>query len=699
MVQQEAVVVRNAMKRYEKEQLVLNNLNITVSRGSIYGLLGSSGCGKTTLFSCIVGLQYFNSGEVWVLGETPGSKGSCVPGPRVGYMPQDISLAGEFSISDAFYYFGRINGLEDEEIGAKQTFFSEFLKLPPLDRLVKNMSGGEQRRLSFACAVIHNPELLILDEPTVGLDPLLRESIWTYMMKLTKEEGVTVLITTHYIEETKDANKIGLMRKGKLLTESAPNELRRQYSSLEKAFEVLSVTQDKEDKEDKEITLNERYRRLPEATSSNVLSHDKYEPTKVISENKAISGSQVSKLKRFKALIAKNHIECIRNYSGLIFHYFFLLILSIAFSFAVGGDLKGIKIGLINEEADNCDLGSNIGNVWNNKSICIFNNLSCRFLYHFNDSIAIKEYYHDSSEAKRDVQNGKLCGIMHFNQNFSKGLQNRIQYQFYTSDSDLNASEITINLDMSDTQTGLFIQRKLSKRFMEVLQDIMRDCKYSIKLVDLPIKFEDPIYGKSDYNYKDFAIPSAILAFIFYLSVTNSTDLIIADRSDGLWNRSAVQGVRTEEILLSHILYQSLNALIDTILLILIFFVLLSTDYNGSIFLIFFVVFLSGFCGLILGLFNSVWYKNHAVAHFFLAGSFLLLLIVSGTMWPLEGVQKYLCWFMYAMPISLPFVSMRGLIYKGSSIFKWEVLSGIFTSLTWISFILLVTILYLRRKI
>ncbi|XP_039308144.1 uncharacterized protein LOC120358325 [Solenopsis invicta] len=218
---------------------------------------------------------------------------------------------------------------------------------------------------------------------------------------------------------------------------------------------------------------------------------------------------------------------------------------------------------------------------------------------------------------------------MHFNQNFSKGLQNRIQYQLHTSDSDLNASEITINLDMSDTQTGLFIQRKLSKRFMEVLQDIMRDCKYSIKLIDLPIKFEDPIYGKSDYNYKDFAIPSAILAFIFYLSVTISTDLILADRSDGLWNRSAVQGVRTEEILLSHILYQSLNALIDTILLILIFFVLLSTDYNGSIFLIFFVVFLSGFCGLILGLFNSVWSKNHAVAHFFSAGSFLLLLMVS----------------------------------------------------------------------
>lgn len=97
-----------------------------------YGLLGPSGCGKTTLLSCIVGVRRLNSGEVWVLGGTPGSKGSGIPGPRVGYMPQEISLVGEFTVSDALYYFGRINGLEEEEIGKMK------ISLGIISRLLRN---------------------------------------------------------------------------------------------------------------------------------------------------------------------------------------------------------------------------------------------------------------------------------------------------------------------------------------------------------------------------------------------------------------------------------------------------------------------------------------------------------------------------------------------------------------------------------
>ncbi|XP_011170076.1 ABC transporter G family member 23 isoform X2 [Solenopsis invicta] len=597
MVQQKAVIIRNATKRYGKEQLVLNGLNMTISKGYIYGLLGASGCGKTTLLSCIVGIRNFDSGELWVLGGTPGSKGSGIPGPRVGYMPQDTSLAGEFTVRDAFYYFGRINGLDDEEIDAKETFFSDFFQLPPSDHLVKNMSGGQQRRVSFAVTLIHRPELLILDEPTVGLDPILREQIWTYLKKITQEEGVTVLMTTHYIEETKDANKISLMRCGKLLAESTKDKLLEQFqcSFLEEAFLKLCETQDNA------VILNESSRESNEDTSSDVLHEDKYRRTKEISECKAISGHQVSRLKRFKALLVKNGIQFLRYYIGLCYAVILPIIAISAFFVSIGGDPKGIKIGIINEEAGNCNFGNNFGNVWNDESTCHFRNLSCRFLHNFGDSIAKQEYYEDFFEAKRDVQNGKLCGIMYFSQNFSEGFQTRLEHAIYTDDSDLYASQIQVFLDMGDMQIGLVVQKKLYDSFIETSKGIMQDCKYLTKLTDPPIRFEDPIYGTNNLTYRDCILPSFMLLIAFFMAVSVSSNLIITDRLEGVWDRSLVQGVRMEEIILSHILSQLVIVVIQTTVLMLISFVVWGMDYKGSIFVICFFLFLNGLCGLMFG--------------------------------------------------------------------------------------------------
>ncbi|XP_025989491.1 ABC transporter G family member 20 [Solenopsis invicta] len=695
MVQEKAVIVRNAIKRYGKEQLVLNGLNMTISKGSIYGLLGASGCGKTTLLSCIVGIQNFDSGEVWVLGGTPDSKGSGIPGPRVGYMPQDISLAGEFTVRDAFYYFGRINGLNDEEIDEKETFFSDFLQLPPLDHLVKNMSGGQQRRVSFAVTLIHRPELLILDEPTVGLDPILRENIWIYLMKITQEEGVTVLMTTHYIEETKDANKIGLMRHGKLLAESTSDKLLEHFQCLflEEAFLKLCEAQDNA------VTLNERSWESNENTSSDVLHEDKHRHTKVISEYKAISGHQVPRLKRFKALLVKNGIQFLRYYTGLCFATIFPIVQASLFLATVGGDPKGIKIGIINEEAGNCDFGSNFGNVWNDESTCHFRNLSCRFLHNFGDSIAKQEYYEDFSEAKSDVQDGKLCGIMYFSQNFSQGLQTRLEDTNFADDSDLYASQIQVFLDMGDMQIGLFVQKNLYKRFIEIFEDIMKDCKYLIKLAHPHIRFENPIFGTNDLTYLDYVIPSFILTLSFFLAVPNSYSLIITDRLEGVWNRSMVQGVRTEEIVLSHILIQLVIVVIQITMMMLIFFVVWGVDYKGSIFVICFFLFLNGLCGLMFGFVISFVCNNHTLAHYVATGSFVPTLTLNGTLWPVEGMPKLFRWISYAMPTTLASVSMRELIYKGSSIFEWQVLIGFFVTLGWILFYFLVIVcLIVRRK-
>lgn len=160
-------------------------------------------------------------------------------------MPQEIALYGEFTIKETMMYFGWIFGMKTSEIMDRLHFLLNFLDLPSQNRMVKNLSGGQQRRVSFAVALMHDPELLILDEPTVGVDPLLRQSIWNHLVNITKAGQKTVIITTHYIEEARQAHTIGLMRSGRLLAEESPTMLLQHYrcTNLEDVFLKLSRKQ------------------------------------------------------------------------------------------------------------------------------------------------------------------------------------------------------------------------------------------------------------------------------------------------------------------------------------------------------------------------------------------------------------------------------------------------------------------------
>ena len=250
-----AIEIRDLVLTYggcfQNKTEVIKGLSMEVPRGYIYGLLGPSGCGKTSLMRCILGILHPNSGSITVFGVKPSSRNSKVPGPGVGYMPQDITLYNDLTIAETLSYFAQLSGMTSKKIDKRSQFLISFLDLPDRNRLVGKLSGGQMRRTSLAVALIHKPPLLILDEPTVGVDPLLRKSIWDHLTDLSRQYRLTVLITTHYIEEAKDANLVGFMRDCKLLDQDTPDNLLHRYgmATLEQVFLHLCTNEEVQKKQ------------------------------------------------------------------------------------------------------------------------------------------------------------------------------------------------------------------------------------------------------------------------------------------------------------------------------------------------------------------------------------------------------------------------------------------------------------------
>ena len=210
---------------------VLPDISLEVERGSITGLLGPSGSGKTTLMRAIVGVQIVAGGEVVVLGEPAGSTSLR---SRVGYVTQAPSVYSDLSVRENLAYFARVLDAPRERI---DDVIASVNLGDHVDQVVITQSGGERSRVSLATALLGEPELLVLDEPTVGLDPVLRQDLWSTFHRLA-EEGVTLLVSSHVMDEASHCDRLLLLRDGALLASESPEALlqRTGASSLEDAF-------------------------------------------------------------------------------------------------------------------------------------------------------------------------------------------------------------------------------------------------------------------------------------------------------------------------------------------------------------------------------------------------------------------------------------------------------------------------------
>ncbi|XP_023287880.1 ABC transporter G family member 20 isoform X2 [Orussus abietinus] len=710
----QAVCVRRAFKKYgpkSNPNIILDGLNMTVPKGTIYGLLGASGCGKTTLLSCIVGRRRLNSGEIWVLGGRPGSKGSGVPGPRVGYMPQEIALYGEFSIRETFIYFAWVAGMTTEQADEKLEFLIKFLQLPSENRLVKNLSGGQQRRVSFAAALIADPELLILDEPTVGVDPVLRQNIWDHLVQLTKDGNKTIIITTHYIEETTQAGIIGLMRGGKFLSEESPRKLMEMHGleTLEEVFLKLSKRQNmglrrrssilssvtglppEHDVEDEmsgefgdNVSISSRRRSIAVTDDNNV--------PELPPEEKGSSSFKPLDSNHMKALIWKNFLWMWRNVGVMAFIIGLPVVQIILFCLSIGKDPKGLKLAIVNQELQNIAMPC-VPPIGCNNTL-----LSCRYLKHLATRNVDLVPYGNEDDAIHAIKKGKAWATLMFSSNYSESLVNRLEMGKDVDEWSVLAADLNVIMDMSNQQIGQLLQRDILFSYQDFAKEYTTSCNYSEKFANIPMNFETPIYGPREPNFTDFAAPGVILTIIFFLSVALTSGAMLLERNEGLLERSLVSGITGIEILLGHVTTQFVVMIGQTVMVLIVGFAVFKITCEGQIGWVTVLTILTGLCGMCFGFTIACACETERTATYLAMGSFLPIVMLCGIIWPTEGMHPVLRWISYILPLTKSTESFRAMIARGWPITKPTVYEGFISMSLWIVIFLTIAILLIKFK-
>ncbi|MBC7242098.1 MAG: ABC transporter ATP-binding protein [Anaerolineae bacterium] len=226
MADELAVEVRGLVKKFG-DFTAVDNVHFTIRRGEIFGFLGPNGSGKTTTIRMLLGLLRPTAGEATVLGFDIRRQTEEIR-QRIGYMSQRFSLYYDLTVSENLDFFGRTYGVRGERLRQRKEFVLEMAGLKGREReLTRNLSGGWKQRLALGAAILHEPEMLFLDEPTAGVDPISRRAFWDLLYELA-DAGTTILVTTHYMDEAEHCHRLAFIYRGRIIAQGTPEEIKRQ---------------------------------------------------------------------------------------------------------------------------------------------------------------------------------------------------------------------------------------------------------------------------------------------------------------------------------------------------------------------------------------------------------------------------------------------------------------------------------------
>ncbi|XP_060840466.1 ABC transporter G family member 23-like [Rhopalosiphum padi] len=420
-----SIVLNNVFKTHNNQN-IFNGVNLIAHSGKICAILGEINSGKSMLLSCLVGGDKVDKGHIWVLGGQPRTKSSKTLTKYTGYMPQEFCLYKTMTVLELFAYFGNLYNINHKFILWRISYYKHIFTLPPINSTIKKLSFSEKRMISFMIAVFHRPRLVVLDEPTIGLDIFKKNQIWKYLHHMISTWKPTVVVATNNIEEAFSATKIAYLKNRKIIFEREVKELHR--SNPNKSIDAII--------EDLYISLTS----INVDKNSWINSNQSETPhNKKLSIYKQLYPR--SSIWKFKTIIIQNIKFLTKNFWMFVLLCVIPLLQVYLHCIYYGTYPKSIPIAVYNQETD-------CGNdPCKHIEKCSY--YSCHFLNILNQNGVTVNYFDSEFLAKNSITKGSTLGFMKVSKNYTVAIVNSITQSSTKEREELLKSNINFEIDMS----------------------------------------------------------------------------------------------------------------------------------------------------------------------------------------------------------------------------------------------------------
>ncbi|XP_050519725.1 ABC transporter G family member 23-like [Daktulosphaira vitifoliae] len=635
-----AIRVINAHKSYNDGVPIINGLNMTVPIGKIYGLVGPSGCGKTTLLSSILGTQMLDSGIIEIQTKSALD---------IGYMPQDVCLDQYLTVHETLMFYGSLYRMSKLDIINNISELRNILELYFQNTYIKNLSGGQCRRVSLAVSLIHKPKIVILDEPTVGLDPILCDRIWNYFSNLVQDNKTTIIVTTHYIQEVHQADRVGFMRNGKIIQEAEPHSIMSRYNtdSLETAF-LESVN---------ETTAVQASRQLHSFTRTK--SKDLFKRAK-----------KIMSFHRVFTLFKKNCLIFSRDIT-----YFFLVIilpimLAIISNYSVGSSIEHINIAFLNEETNNsiCKQFNFHGCIFDKDSKRL---MSCEVLNYLRMLKYDLVELNSKKQVNSIVNDSSVHAFLYFPSNYTRLIQKDITNLTHFFSNQFKISHTSNQNYVSFHQINSHIDFALD----HIKKNLISNCTINKKMtttIETNI-----IYGVNIKARNQSIVGLLLVGTLFYFTSFCTASFMLSEKLNGGLIRTSITGVTIIEVMISFFIIQLISSVVYVALNLLLIFYLFdnSIESTESLINLCFILFLTVTFSFIFGLIVAGVSQSSLEVMFLTFSYSSGQEFFGGLMWPIEAQPKIMQFISKNTPVTLLGQISNDIVLKNWTLYNSHVAS------------------------